>query len=43
MDFYLWVLLKKHVHAVPPRTVEDLMATLEAAVTTVGANMLRLV
>jgi hypothetical protein len=33
--------LKKHIYAVPPKTVEDLVATLQAAVTTVGVNMLR--
>jgi hypothetical protein len=33
--------LRKHVYAVPPRTIEDLVEKLKAAVTTVDANMLR--
>jgi hypothetical protein len=43
MDFFLWGHLKEYVYAVPPRTVEDLTARLQAAVTTVEANMLRCV
>jgi hypothetical protein len=31
--------LKELVHAVPPRTTEDLVTKLQAAVTTVDANM----
>jgi hypothetical protein len=36
---FLWEHMKKHVYAVLPRTIEDLMARLQAAVTTIGANM----
>jgi hypothetical protein len=39
MDFFLWGHLKEQVYAVPPRTIEDLVARLQAAVTTVDANM----
>jgi hypothetical protein len=41
MDFFLWGQVKVHVHGVLPRTIEDLMARFEAAVTTVDASMLR--
>jgi hypothetical protein len=41
MDVFLWGHLKDQVYAVLPRTIEDLMATLQAAVTTVDSNMLR--
>jgi hypothetical protein len=41
MDFFLWGHLKEQVYAVPPRTIEDLVARPQAAVTTVDANMLR--
>jgi hypothetical protein len=42
MDFFLWGHLKEQVYAVPPRTIEDLVVRLQAAVTTVvDANMLR--
>jgi hypothetical protein len=41
MDFILWVHLKKHVYAVPSRTIEDLVGRLQAAVTTVDTNLLR--
>jgi hypothetical protein len=41
MDFFLWGHLKGQVYAVPPRTIDDLVARLQAAVTTVDANMLR--
>jgi hypothetical protein len=40
MDFFLWGHLKEHVCAVLPRTIEGRMAKLQAAVTTVDANML---
>jgi hypothetical protein len=43
MDILLWGHLKEHVSAVPPRTIEDLVARLQAAVTTVDENMLRCV
>jgi hypothetical protein len=43
MDFFLWGQLKKKIYEVPPRTIEDLVAKLQAAVTTVDANMLRYV
>jgi hypothetical protein len=39
MDFFLWGHLKEHVYALLPRTIEDLVARLEAAVTTVDGNM----
>jgi hypothetical protein len=39
--FFLWGHLKEQVYTVPPRTIEDLVARLQAAVTTVDANMLR--
>jgi hypothetical protein len=39
-DFFLWRHLKEHVYAVPHRTIEDLVARLQEAVTTVDANML---
>jgi hypothetical protein len=35
------VFLKEHVCAVLPRTVDDLMTSLQAVVTAVNANMLR--
>jgi hypothetical protein len=38
MDFSLWGQLEEQVYAVPPRTIEDLVARLQAAVTTVDAN-----
>jgi hypothetical protein len=41
MDFFLWGHLKEQVYTVPSRTIEDLVARLQAAVTTVDANMLR--
>jgi hypothetical protein len=41
MGFFLWGHLKEQVYAVPPRTMKDLMARLQAPVTTVNANMLR--
>jgi hypothetical protein len=41
MDFFLWEQLKEQVHAVPPRTIKDLVTRLQAALTTVEANMLR--
>jgi hypothetical protein len=33
--------MKNHVYALPPRTIEDVVAVLKRAVTTVDANMLR--
>jgi hypothetical protein len=39
--FLKWRSLKKHVYAVPPRTFEDLVDSLQAAMTTADANMLR--
>jgi hypothetical protein len=41
MDFLLWGHLKEQVYGLPPRNTEDLVARLQAAVTTVDANMLR--
>jgi hypothetical protein len=41
MDFFLRGQLKEQVCAVHPTTVEDPVARLKAAVTTVKANMLR--
>jgi hypothetical protein len=41
MAFFVWGHLKEHVDAVPPRTIEDLVPRLQAAVTTVDANVLR--
>jgi hypothetical protein len=38
--FSCWEHLKEHDYAVPPRTIEDFMARLEAAVTTVETDML---
>jgi hypothetical protein len=43
MEVFLWGHLKEQVYAVPPRTIEDLVARLQAAVTTVDANILRCV
>jgi hypothetical protein len=43
MDFFLWGHLKEQVYAVPPRTIEDLVARIQTAMTTVDANMLRCV
>jgi hypothetical protein len=39
--FFLWGHLKEQVYVDPPRTIEDLVVRLQAAVTTVDANMLR--
>jgi hypothetical protein len=39
MDFFPWGYLKKRAHAVPPRTIEGFVVRLQAAVTTVNANM----
>jgi hypothetical protein len=41
IDFFLRGHLKEQVYAVRPMTIEDLVARLQAAVTTVDANMLR--
>jgi hypothetical protein len=41
MDFFLWRHLKEPVHAVPPRTIENFEARLQAVVTTVDVDMLR--
>jgi hypothetical protein len=41
MDFTLWGHLKDHVYAFPPWNIEDLIARLEADMTTADANMLR--
>jgi hypothetical protein len=41
MEFFLWGNLKEQIYAVPPWTSEDFVARLQAAVTTVDANMLR--
>jgi hypothetical protein len=41
MDFFLWGHLKEQVYAVSPRTIEDLVEGLQAAMTTVNAKMLR--
>jgi hypothetical protein len=40
VDFSCGGYLKEHVHAVPPRTIEDLVARLQAAVTSVDACIL---
>jgi hypothetical protein len=40
MDFFLWEQVKKHVYVVCPRTIEDLVAILHAAMTTFDASML---
>jgi len=42
-DIFLWGYLKEHVYAVSPRSIEDLMARLQAIVATVDSNMLRVV
>jgi hypothetical protein len=39
MDFFLWGHLKECVYAVLPRTIEGLVARLQAAVTTLDGNM----
>jgi hypothetical protein len=39
--FFLWGHLKEQVYAVPPKTIEDLVARLEAALKKIDANMLR--
>jgi hypothetical protein len=39
MDFFLWGHLKEHVYTVPSRTVEYLVARLQAVMTVVDANM----
>lgn len=39
MDFFLWGRCEQYVYAIYPRTVEDLTVRLQAAVTTVDANM----
>jgi hypothetical protein len=41
MDFPLWGHLKDHVYAFPFWKIEDLMARLQADMTTANANMLR--
>jgi hypothetical protein len=41
MDFLMWGHVKEHVYAVPTRTVEDLVARLPAADTSVDTNILR--
>jgi hypothetical protein len=41
MDFFLWGRLKEYFYAVRPRTIGDLVARPQAAVTTVDANTLR--
>jgi hypothetical protein len=38
MGVFLWGHLKEQVDAVTPRTIEDLVARLQAAVTTVDAT-----
>jgi hypothetical protein len=40
-DIFLWGHLKEYVYANPPRTIEDLVAKFQAAVTTVDANVLK--
>jgi hypothetical protein len=37
----LWGHLKEHVYAASPRIIEDLVTILQAAMTTIAANMLR--
>jgi hypothetical protein len=41
LDFFLWRHLKEHVYAVPPTSIDDLVARLHTAVTIVDAGMLR--
>jgi hypothetical protein len=41
MDLFLWGHPKEHVYAVFPRTVEDLVARCQTAVTTADAKILR--
>jgi hypothetical protein len=41
MNFILWGHIEEHVYAAPARTIEDLVARLQAVVTTVVANMPR--
>jgi hypothetical protein len=41
MDFFLWTRLEEHLYAVPPRSIEDLAAKLQADVTTLDINMLK--
>jgi hypothetical protein len=39
-DCFLWGHLKGYFYAIPPRTIEDLVQRIEAAVTTVDVDML---
>jgi hypothetical protein len=39
--FFLWRHLKEHLYTVTSMTIEELVARLQAGVTTVDANMLR--
>jgi hypothetical protein len=39
MVLFLWGHLKEHVYAVPPRIIEDLVARLQPAGTTVDAEI----
>lgn len=41
IDFLMWGHVKEHLYAVPPRTVDDLVARLPAADTAVDTNILR--
>jgi hypothetical protein len=41
INFILWGHPNEHVYALPPRTIEDLVARLQAAMTTADVNMLR--
>jgi hypothetical protein len=41
MGTLLWRHLKEHVYAVRPRTIEDLMARIQASVTMVDTKMFR--
>jgi hypothetical protein len=40
MDFFLWGQLKDHVNAVPPRTIEDIVARRQVVVTVVIGSVL---
>ena len=39
-DFVMWEHVKEHIYAVPPRTVDDLVARLPVANTAVDASIL---
>jgi hypothetical protein len=41
VDFFLWRHQEQQIYTFPPRTIEELMARLQAVVTTVDAKILR--